>query len=316
MGKRNYLKLLWLSLIVLTAPLFIKGDYYLSVLVFMGINSLVVMGLSLLMGYAGQISLGHAAFYGIGAYATGILTTQYHFSIYSAFLIGIALSVIVAVIIGIPALRLKGHYLAVATLGIGEIVYIIFNELMELTGGPSGLSNIPIFHIGGIPFNTSFRMYYLVWPVVILLLWFSLNIIHSRVGRALRAMHGSEVAANAMGVNLSVLKIHIFILSAIYASIAGSLYAHFVTFVAPSNFGLMVSVLFLMMGVIGGIQNIWGSIVGAVLLTALPESLRVFQEYDILVYGAILLAILLFMPEGLLEGTPRLIKKATSRRKG
>jgi len=315
MGKRNYIKLIWLSVIVLLAPLLIKGDYYLSVLVFMGINSLVVMGLSLLMGYAGQISLGHAAFYGIGAYATGILTTQYHFSIYSAFLIGIVLSVIVAVIIGIPALRLKGHYLAVATLGIGEIVFIIFNELMELTGGPSGLSNIPIFHIGAFQFNTSFRMYYLVWPVVILVLWFSLNIIHSRVGRALRAMHGSEVAANAMGVNLSSLKIHIFVLSAIYASIAGSLYAHFVSFIAPSNFGLMVSILFLMMGVIGGIQNIWGSIVGAVLLTALPECLRVFQKYDILVYGAILLAILLFMPEGILEGVPRLIKKATSRRK-
>jgi branched-chain amino acid transport system permease protein len=122
-------------------------------------------------------------------------------------------------------------------------------------------------------------------------------------------MHGSETAASAMGVNLSLLKIQIFILSAIYASIAGSLYAHFVTFISPNNFALMVSIMFLMMGVIGGIHNIWGALLGASLLTFLPEYLRIFNQYDILVYGAILLAILLFMPEGILEGTPVLIRK-------
>ena len=315
MGKQNYFKLLGLAIIVALVPLFIKGDYFLSVLVFMGINCLVVMGLSLLMGYAGQISLGHAAFYGIGAYCTGILTAKYGLSIYLAFLSGIFISVLVAIIIGIPALRLKGHYLAVATLGIGEIVFVFFNELTELTGGPSGLSNIPGVGIGGFQINSSFRFYYLVWGVLLLILWFSLNLIHSRVGRALRSMHGSEVAANAMGVNLSLYKIQIFVLSAVYASIAGSLYAHFVTFIAPNNFGLMVSILFLMMGVIGGIQNIWGSILGAVLLTFLPEYLRVFEQYDILIYGAILLAILLFMPEGFLEGTPVLIRKLLRRGK-
>jgi branched-chain amino acid transport system permease protein len=128
-------------------------------------------------------------------------------------------------------------------------------------------------------------------------------------------MHGSEVAASAMGVNLSFLKIQIFVLSAVYASIAGSLYAHFVSFIAPNNFGLMVSIMFLMMGVIGGIQNIWGALFGATLLTFLPEYLRVFQQYDILVYGAILLAILLFMPQGFLEGTPILLRKIFRRGK-
>jgi branched-chain amino acid transport system permease protein len=315
MGKQNYFKLIALTLLILVVPLLVKGDYYLSILVFIGINSLAVMGLSLLMGYAGQISLGHAAFFGIGAYTSGILTTQFHFSIVGAFLIGVFISVVVAVIIGIPALRLKGHYLAVATLGIGEIVFVIFNELMDLTGGPSGLSNIPALQLGAYRFNTSMRMYYVVWPIVILLLWFSLNIIHSRVGRALRAMHGSEIAANAMGVNLSLFKIQVFVLSAVYTSIAGSFYAHFVTFIAPNNFGLMVSVLFLMMGVIGGIHNIWGSIVGSVILTALPECLRVFEAYDILVYGFILLGILLFMPEGLLEGVPQLYKRIVATRK-
>jgi branched-chain amino acid transport system permease protein len=313
MGKKNYFRLAGLSLLVTLIPLFISGDYYLSVLIFMGINSLVVIGLSLLMGYAGQISLGHAAFYGIGAYATGILTTSYQFSIYSALLVGIILAAALAIIIGIPALRLTGHYLAVATLGIGEIVYIVFNEVIELTGGPSGLSNIPPVRLGGFLFNSSLRFYYLVWGITILILWFSLNIIYSRVGRALRSMHGSETAAGAMGVNLSFLKIQVFVLSAIYASIAGSLYAHFVSFIAPNNFGLMVSIMFLMMGVVGGIHNIWGAILGASLLTFLPEYLRVFDRFDILVYGAILLLILLFMPEGLLEGTPKLLRKLFKR---
>ena len=260
-------------------PLFIRGDYYLSVLVFMGLNSLIVIGLSLPMGYAGQISLGHAAFYGIGAYCTGVLTTHFGFSIFTG-LPGRRsfLSILVAIIVGIPALRLKGHYLAVATLGIGEIVFIIFNEWMEFTGGPSGLSNIPGVHLGNFQFNTSFRFYYLVWGINLLALLFSLNIIHSRVGRALRSMHGSETAASAMGVNLSFLKIQVFVLSAVYASIAGSLYAHFVSFISPNNFGLMVSIMFLMMGVIGGIHNIWGALFGASLLTFLPEYLRVFQS--------------------------------------
>lgn len=315
MGKNNYLKLLGLAMVVTMLPLFIRGDYYLSILVFMGLNSLVVMGLSLLMGYAGQISLGHAAFYGIGAYCTGILTTHFGFSIYFAMVAGIILSIGVAIIVGIPALRLKGHYLAVATLGIGEIVFIIFNEMMEYTGGPSGLSNIPGFRLGNFAFNSSFRFFYLIWGINLLALWFSLNIIHSRVGRALRSMHGSEIAASAMGVNLSFLKIQVFVLSAIYASIAGSFYAHFVSFISPNNFGLMVSIMFLMMGVIGGIHNIWGALLGASLLTFLPEYLRVFDQYDILVYGAILLLILLFMPEGLLEGTPTLLRKLFKREK-
>ncbi len=315
MGRRNYLKLLGLSLAVAGVPLFIRGDYYLSILVFMGLNSLIVMGLSLLMGYAGQISLGHAAFYGIGAYCTGVLTTQFGLSIYLSFLAGIILSILMAIIVGIPALRLKGHYLAVATLGIGEIVFIIFNEWMQFTGGPSGLSNIPGIHLGNFQFNTSFRFYYLVWGINLLALFFSLNVIHSRVGRALRSMHGSETAASAMGVNLSFLKIQVFVLSAVFASISGSLYAHFVSFISPNNFGLMVSIMFLMMGVIGGIHNIWGALLGASLLTFLPEYLRIFNQYDILVYGAILLAILLFMPEGLLEGTPALFRKLFGKRK-
>jgi branched-chain amino acid transport system permease protein len=283
-------------------PFFIRSDYYLSIMIFVGINAIIVMGLSLLMGYAGQISLGHAAFFGIGAYCSGVLTVKLGFSIFTAFFCGIFLSTIMAMAIAIPTLKLKGHYLAVATLGFGEIIYVIFNELLEITGGPSGLSGIPPIHFFGCAFKGGWRYFYLVWTVAILLLIFSLNIIHSRVGRALRAVHGSEVAAQAMGVNVSQLKIQVFVLSAIYASVAGTLYAHFVTFISPSTFSLFVSILLLMMVVIGGGGSIWGALLGAGILTILPESLRAFRDFDILVYGIILMTILLFMPEGIFKG--------------
>jgi branched-chain amino acid transport system permease protein len=271
-------------------------------MIFVGINAIIVMGLSLLMGYAGQISLGHAAFFGIGAYCSGVLTVKLGFSIFTAFFCGIFLSIVMAMTIAIPTLKLKGHYLAVATLGFGEIIYVIFNELLEITGGPSGLSGIPSIHFFGYAFKGGWRYFYLVWTVAILLLIFSLNIIHSRIGRALRAVHGSEVAAQAMGVNVSQLKIQVFVLSAIYASVAGTLYAHFVTFISPSTFSLFVSILLLMMVVIGGGGSIWGALLGAGILTILPESLRAFRDFDILVYGVILMTILLFMPEGIFKG--------------
>jgi branched-chain amino acid transport system permease protein len=271
-------------------------------MIFIGINAITVMGLSLLMGYAGQISLGHAAFVGIGAYCSGVLTVKFGFPFVLAFLTGTVLSGMMAMAIAIPTLKLKGHYLAVATLGFGEIIFILFNEFLEITGGPSGLSGIPSIEFLGHSFNDGTSYFYLVWTVVILLLLFALNVIHSRTGRALRAVHGSDVAAAAMGLNVSRLKVQVFVVSAVYASIAGSLYAHFVTFISPPTFGLFVSVLLLMMVVIGGAGSIWGALLGAGILTLLPEYLRALKDFDILVYGAILMAILLFMPEGLLKG--------------
>jgi len=302
MGKENRKALFILIICLGIFPFFIRSDYYLSIMIFVGINAIIVMGLSLLMGYAGQISLGHAAFFGIGAYCSGVLTVKLGFSIFTAFFCGIFLSIVMAMTIAIPTLKLKGHYLAVATLGFGEIIYVIFNELLEITGGPSGLSGIPSIHFFGYAFKGGWRYFYLVWTVAILLLIFSLNIIHSRIGRALRAVHGSEVAAQAMGVNVSQLKIQVFVLSAIYASVAGTLYAHFVTFISPSTFSLFVSILLLMMVVIGGGGSIWGALLGAGILTILPESLRAFRDFDILVYGVILMTILLFMPEGIFKG--------------
>ncbi len=308
MGKENFRALAILIICLGVFPLFVRSDYYLSIMIFFGINAIIVMGLSLLMGYAGQISLGHAAFFGIGAYCSGVLTVKFGFSIVTAFFFGIFLSAVMAIAISVPTLKLKGHYLAVATLGFGEIIFIIFNELLEITGGPSGLSGIPPVAFFGYAFKGGIRYFYLVWIFAIIILIFSLNVIQSRVGRALRAIHGSDVAASAMGVNVSRFKVQVFVLSAIYASIAGSLYAHFITFISPPTFGLFASILLLMMVVIGG-GNIWGALLGAGILTILPEYLRAFKDFDILIYGVILMAILLFMPEGLFKGLTVLVSR-------
>jgi len=277
-------------------------SHYLDVLVFAGIYTLITIGLSLLMGYAGQISLGHAAFFGIGAYISGILTVQYEWNPWFCMLVGVVVTVLVAFLIGTPALKLKGHYLAMATLAFGIVVFIFFNEEVAVTGGPDGMGGIPGLSIWGYSFDTELKYYYLVWGIVAAVFLFSVNLVHSRLGRALRAIHTSEIGANAMGVNVSVYKIQIFVYSAALASIAGSLYAHYINFISPGTFDLSFSVKLLIMIVIGGMYSIWGAILGAVLISFLSfEWLEMFKEYEILVFGLILLFVTIFLPDGIIS---------------
>lgn len=286
-------------MLVMGFPLVVRNPYYIGALVFVGIYSLMTICLCLLLGYAGQISLGHAAFYGIGAYTSAVLTTRMHLSPWLALVAAMAATALLAFLVGRPVLKLRGHYLAMATLGFGEIVYIFFNSAVELTGGPSGMGQIPRLAIGGFVFKKDIHFYYLVWLTVILLLILVLNIINSRVGRALRSIHGSETAANAMGVNTASYKMQVFVFSAIVSSLAGSYYAHFVTFVSPTTFDANMSILLVTMVVVGGMSNVWGALLGAALLGTLPEYLRTFGDYDILVYGVVMLLIMMFAPEGL-----------------
>ncbi|MDY7033006.1 MAG: branched-chain amino acid ABC transporter permease [Thermodesulfobacteriota bacterium] len=302
MGKKNSFTLLILSVFLIIFPFVTTNTYYLSTMIFVGIHGIIAIGLCLLMGYAGQISIGHAAFFGLGAYTSAVLTSRFGFHPWSAFFLGVLLSSVVALAIGIPSLKLKGHYLAMATLGFGEITYIVFNELTDLTGGPPGMGDIPRISLVGFMVNTDVKYYFFVWAFLIFILVVSLNLINSRIGRALRSIHDSEIAASAMGVNTSKLKLQIFVISAIFASIAGSLYTHYVTFVSPSSFSLSFSILLVMMVVIGGMHNLWGALIGAGLLTIMPEFLRALKDFEILVYGAILLIIMIYMPKGLIGG--------------
>lgn len=313
MDKKDSLILLFLTVCLVVFPFIVTNTYYISTMVFVGINGIIAIGLSLLMGYAGQISIGHAAFFGLGAYTSAVLTAKLGFHPWGAFFLGILLSSCIALIIGIPSLKLKGHYLAMATLGFGEITYIVFNELTDITGGPSGIGDIPKISLAGYTMNTDIKYYFFVWAFLLLILVLSLNLIHSRIGRALRSIHDSEVAANAMGVNTSKLKIQVFMISAVFGSVAGSLYTHYVTFVSPGSFGLFFSILLVMMVVIGGMHSVWGALIGAALLTILPEFLRALKDFEIFVYGAVLLLIMIFLPRGLIGGLEylfsRLIKK-------
>jgi len=214
-------------------------------------------------------------------------------------IVGVLLSIIAALLTGLPSLRLRGHYLAMATLGFGEIVYVSSCAAVGITQGPSGFSGVPSMEILGYTFKSELSKFYLVWAVVIFVLIISLNIVHSRVGRALKSIHGDDVAANAMGVNVAKYKIQVFVYSAVLASIAGSLYVHHMRFVSPTGFNLNKSILFLIMIMSGGMGSLWGAVIGAVLFTLLPEFLSVFNDYDILIYGLVLLGMMMFLPTGL-----------------
>lgn len=301
---------------ILAAPLYFKGGYLMNVLVFVGIHTMLAIGLNLLLGYAGQISLGHAGFFGMGAYLSGILTATYAWNPWIAMPLAALFVGGLAFLIGFPILKLKGHYLAMATLGLGIIIYIVFNETIDLTGGPSGLSGIPNLAIGTVIFDTDVKNYYLIWAVTLATVLLTLNLANSRVGRALRAVHDSEVAARVVGVNSRLLKVQIFAISAMISSIAGSLYAHTMTFVSPASFGFNFSVELLTMVVIGGLGSIYGSFLGAALLTLLPEFLRAAHDYDIIIYGGLLMAMVMFMPGGLVRGIPDLIRRLVKGRGG
>jgi branched-chain amino acid transport system permease protein len=255
--------------------------------------------------------MAQAAFFGIGAYTSGILTTKFGINPWLAMPAGAVLSGAVAWLVGIPALRLKGHYLAMATLGFGVIVNIVMAQETAWTGGPTGMMGIPGLRIAGRKIVSDLAWYYLVWVAVFLALIFCLHLLHSRVGRALRAIHDDETAAESVGVPTARYKLRVFMLGAILAAVAGSFYAHYVSCLNPGSFNLMWSIRFMLMVMVGGMRSLWGAVLGAVLMTFVGnEWLQVFAESEILVYGALLLVIVLFVPGGLVSLVPRgLFKK-------
>ncbi|MHC1727784.1 MAG: branched-chain amino acid ABC transporter permease [Syntrophobacteraceae bacterium] len=296
------MRYLFLIIAVLAAGFGVSSPYLLQLLTFIGINTLLALGLNMLMGYAGQISLGHAAFYGLGAYTTGVLTVHYNWPPWFALAAALVLTAVVAFLIALPLLELSGFYLGMGTLGFGMIGYVVFRQWGSLTGGDSGLVGIPSLDIGPLSFSSPRNYLFLVWAVTALSIFLCERLIQSRIGRALRAIHDSERAASSMGIDTGRLKVHIFVLSAILAALAGFLYAHFVSFISPSTFDFLVSVRLVTMVVIGGMASIWGSLLGAAVLTILPESLTIFSEYEMIVYGLVLIVIMIVLPQGLFRG--------------
>ncbi|WP_372397486.1 branched-chain amino acid ABC transporter permease [Azospirillum sp. HJ39] len=291
--------LLVLAAAIAVLPAFLPNNFYLDIAILAGFNAVVCVGLNLLIGYAGQISLGHAGFFGIGAYASGVLVGTYGWPPVLALLAGAAAVGLLAFAVAKPILRLKGHYLAMATLGIGIIVSIVLRTESGLTGGPDGMMVEP-FRIFGIELYGEKVWYWVVGVLLVGVVWLSLNLIDSPMGRALRAVHGSEVAAEVVGVDTARFKVLVFVLSAVFASVAGSLFAHYAGLITPAKADFFKSIELVTMVVFGGMASTFGAVVGAVVLTLLPQALTMFQDYQQIVLGGILMATMVFMPKGLL----------------
>jgi len=291
-----------LAILVGVFPLVATNHYLQFVGALVGLYSIIALGLCLLIGYAGQVSLGHAAFYGLGAYTSAILTTRYHVNPWLGIVAGMAITALVAGLVGRPTLRLHGHYLAMATLGFGIIVQIVFHEGGDLTGGFGGIPAIPRFSIGSLVFKGDVLNFYLIWCFVLLGVALSSNMVRSRMGRAMRAIHDSEVAAQACGIDVAHYKLKVFMLSAVFASVAGSLYAHYMSYVSPDAFGLAFSVQLLVMVIVGGSRSVWGALLGAGLMTAMAEQIEkveAISDLSTVVYGLLLVLFVIFMPKGL-----------------
>lgn len=284
---------------LLAIPFFLPNDYYLSTSSLFVINTLLIVSLMIIIGFAGQISLAHGAIYGIGAYVSAILTTKYGFPFMLSFFAAALSGLIVSVLVGAPSLRLKGHYLAMATLGFGEIIVILFQELDWLTGGVNGFIGIKPADFFGLTFSSLRSYYWLVSALSLIILLFVSLFIDSRVGRALRAIRSSEVAANALGLNPSFYKILAFAVAGTIAGACGSLYAHLDRFIAPSNFSISLSVMLVAMVMVGGEDSFFGALLSAVIFSLLNEYVRQFQELSQLLFGFGLFMASIYLKGGL-----------------
>jgi branched-chain amino acid transport system permease protein len=307
----NATALLVLAVILIPIPLVIENDYILTILIFIAEFTMLTIGLSLLMGYAGQISLGQATFFGIGAYATAILSTYFALSPWLSLGIGIALAAALAYLIGLMIFRLRGHYLAMATLGMNVILFLILTQEVEWTGGPSGFRGVPDLTLGPLVLSTDVHYYYVFWFFTLVVIGLSLNIVNSRVGRAMRALHTSEVAAETVGIDTNAYKRKVFALSAAYGALAGGLHATYLGFISPASFGISTSIELVVMAVVGGLASVWGALFGSAIIIMIKQYVGTFidiiipkasGEYEIIAFGIILVVIMIFMPEGLFSG--------------
>lgn len=296
--------------VIAIAPLVVTDRFLLKVFIYVGLNALVVVGLALLFGYAGQVSLGHAAFVGLGAYTCAILTARFDQPWLVGFVAAGLVSALGGLVLALPSLRLKGHYLAMATLGFGELMSLAFVEAEPLTGGVNGFTGIPFPSVGSFEFREPAALYWLVWGTVGVAVLLASNLTSLGPGRAMRALHGSELGAQACGVDVVGVKVRAFVMSAALAGLSGALYASVIGFISPSVFTVSASVTFLAMAVIGGSGSLAGPLVAAAALTLIQyldalvpglsrETSAVVQSYQADIYGLAIIVVVLFAPGGL-----------------
>jgi len=311
---RKILPYLLLAVGIYLLPILLSGSYWIHVLVIIGIYVIAATGVDLIVGFAGQLSLCQASFFGFGAYISAIFTTTYRFHPILALAIALVFNALFAYAVGAPVLRLKGYYLAIATLGVSLIVQTLFIILPQFTGGPDGFREIVPLKMAGVTLRTDLQYYYPIWTIAIAILIVTRNIVHSRVGRAMLAVRGDDVAASSMGIDVAKYKIQAFVLSAVYASLAGSLYAHSSRFISPQLADLSSCIEMIIMVVLGGIRTVFGVLIGAAIMKSIPEILESFMDYQMVTTGFILIVLLLYMPQGLLGVAQNVLGRLQRRR--
>ena len=288
-------------------PLALANNYAYEIAILVGLNAITCVGLNLLIGYAGQISLGHAGFFGLGAYGSAILAARYGWPAALSLPVAVAAVGALAWAIGRPILRLRGHALAMATLGFGVIVSIVLATEERLTGGPDGMAVPPL------PVQGEKAWYWIVGAALVAAVWLAQNLIDSPRGRALRALHGSEVAAGALGIDAAAHKLRVFVLSAVFAAAAGGLAAHYAGFITPAKASFLHSIELVTMVVFGGMASIFGAVVGAAAMTVLPQLLASFKEYEMVLLGAVMMLTMIVMPRGLVPTLEQALAAARRR---
>jgi branched-chain amino acid transport system permease protein len=291
------LVLLWL--VLLAVPFVAPNAYVVSLANVALINVILIASLNLLMGFGGQISLGHAGFFGLGAYASGIINVKLGLSPWFGLPAAALVASLAALLIGIPALRLRGPYLSMATLGFNAILVVMFNRLIDLTGGPNGLLGVRPFSFASISLNSEVRAFPLVWLVSLLVMVAILNLLRSRTGRALRAVATNELGADAVGIDSFNTKLLFFVVTAGMAGIAGSLYVHINQYASPETFDISAAILLVVMVALGGSGTYWGPVTGALILTVVPQVLLDYEDAELMLFGLGMLIVLILFPGGL-----------------
>ena len=312
LSRHARLALVWLALAAV--PFVVPNAYWISLANLALINLVLIASLNLLMGYGGQISLANAGFFGLGAYASGILNVRYGVPPFLGLPAAAIVAGLGALLIGIPALRLRGHYLAMATLGWNAILVVFFTQLVGLTGGPNGLLGVEPFSVFGHALDTEAKAFPLAWAVAFLVMLAISNLLASRIGRSIRAVATNELGAQSLGIDSFRTKLAVFVLSAGMAGIAGSLYVHINQYASPETFGIAPSIMLLVMVAIGGAGTFYGPMLGALIYTAVPQILLDYEDAELMLFGLGLLVVLILFPRGL-AGVPAALASLIRRRR-
>ncbi len=307
-------RLLLLIAGLLLFPLFVRNDYILNVAIMIGIYVILASSMNLTNGYAGIFSMGHSAFYGIGAYATGILSFRIGSGFWTGMLAAGVASMMFGLLLGIPALRLKGIFFALITVSFLEIFRLVTMNWISLTRGPMGIPGIPAPTLFGWSLSANRHFYYLILVMDIMMVLFMYRIIHSRLGRAFMAIRDDDLAAAALGIPTFRYRLLALAISTCLCGFAGCFYAHYASYISVDSFGVSESFIILTMMIVGGMGTITGPLVGAIVMVIFPEIFRSLLEYRMVAYGVILILMILFRPEGLfgvpgLSGTEGVLTK-------